>query len=135
MSTRTRTVALLGATCAIVASAAYLVSLLTRGESIAVDRAWKCTKCGHVFEKEFEPDPWAITNVGPDGKPRLEVQPCPKCGGPAHVYAAMVCSKCGHVFQHLEAMDPATREPKLPTCPKCQSTQVRPRAPTETAKP
>ena len=135
MSSGKRTIAVVTAVVVILAAGGYLTAVMMRGETIAADRAWKCTKCGHVFEREFEPDPWAIANVDRDGRPKLEEEACPKCGGAAHLLVTMVCGKCGHVFQHLEEIEPGAREPKPPTCPKCQSTSARPRAPNETEKP
>lgn len=127
---RKATVAL--AILVIAAAAGYLVSRLFRGDDkMAVDRAWKCTQCGHVFEKEFEPDPYAIPGLAKDGSIGLEEEKCPKCGGAAHQYITMVCSKCGEEFRHLEQLDPNTHEPKRPACPKCKSTAVSPRAPSQ----
>ena len=115
------------------------------------ERAWKCTRCDHVFEEPFErpgqPERprneglWAIPAVPdkdePSGQPALETAVCPECGGEAHRYITLRCTKCGKVFQHLEdyaSQDerPASgraprRELKQPVCPECGSTGVVPR--------
>ena len=131
MSRGTRTVVLATAVVVILAAGGCIVSLWMRDDAITIDRAWKCTQCGHVFQKEFAPDPWAISSVGPDGKPQLETAPCPECGGPSHLLVTMVCGKCGKVFQHLEELDPKTRDVRRPACPTCGSAGARPRAPGE----
>jgi len=121
-----------GAVLVILATGGYIVSRVFHDDDdLTVDRAWKCTQCGHVFAKEFEPDPMAIPGLRKDGTIGLEEEKCPECGGVAHQYIAMVCSKCGEEFHHLETLDPETGEATRPVCPKCKSPAVAPRTPRE----